>query len=195
MIDLETLATHPNAIILTIGCIKFDLDGQPATSRDILEDGERSFYRRITISSCEDIGLEKENSTVEWWSKQSYEMRKEVGLTDEKPLFASHIKNVLSDLNKWIGRSDYIVGRADSRARDASDYIVWCNGASFDFPILTNAYRKCRLIPFWKFWNERDCRTVFALHKKQLKNYTGNDAHNALLDCYHQIRCLNDCLN
>jgi hypothetical protein len=177
MIDLETLATHPNAIILSIGCIKFDLEDRNIAS-DILQNGEKSFYRRITISSCEDIGLEKENSTVEWWSKQSYEMRREVGLTDEK-VDTSHIKNVLSDLNKWIGRSDYT---------------VWCNGASFDFPILSNAYRKCGLIPFWKFWNERDCRTVFALHKKQLKNYTGNDAHNALLDCYHQIRCLRDCI-
>lgn len=178
MIDLETLATNSNAVILTIGCIKFD-SAKPI-DKNVLDDPELCFYRRISLSSCEEIGLEKEQPTIDWWKTQSYEARKEVGMTDEI-VSTSNIKNVLRDLNKWVGENN--------------NMIVWCNGASFDFPILTNAYKKCGLKPFWKFWNERDCRTVYALNKKQLKNYTNSDAHHALLDCYHQIRCLQDCIN
>lgn len=177
MIDLETLATHSNAVILTIACIKFKKSEK--IDRSILANGEKCFYRRITISSCEEIGLEKEQETIDWWKKQSYDARKEVGMTDEV-VWTSPIKSVLTDLNKWVGNDNNI--------------IVWCNGASFDFPILSNAYRKCALTPFWKFWNERDCRTVYALHKKQLKKYTDGEAHHALLDSFHQIRCLQDCL-
>ena len=58
MIDLETLATTPEAAVLTIGACKFDPRGNTIAD---------TFYERIDVDSQDrDINP----STIEWWSKQ-----------------------------------------------------------------------------------------------------------------------------
>jgi hypothetical protein len=60
MIDIETLGTRPGDTILSIGAVKFGLDGT----------GEE-FYLTIDAESCKAAGLKAQKSTLEWWSKQS----------------------------------------------------------------------------------------------------------------------------
>jgi hypothetical protein len=52
MIDLETYSTEKNAIILTIGAVKFDR----SFKEDTIENCE-TFYKRINIDSCKKVGL------------------------------------------------------------------------------------------------------------------------------------------
>ena len=52
MIDIETLSTRPNAVILTIGAIKFDRKG-PLKKLEEMD----QFYVRISKESCELSGM------------------------------------------------------------------------------------------------------------------------------------------
>ena len=59
MIDLETLATSPDAAILTIGAVKFDPFGD-----DINEPNCEKFYVRVDLDSCDRIGLVTNDDTI-----------------------------------------------------------------------------------------------------------------------------------
>ncbi len=172
MIDLETYSTKPNAIILTIGAIKFD----NSDTIDSLENMD-TFYRRIDILSCSNLDMNIEKETEIWWSEQPYAVKYEALINPDRV----SLKSALIDLINWIGNTKYI----------------WSQGTDFDIVILKNAFDKCKLPVPWKFWNVRDSRTIISLcNKKITKN---NQHHHALYDCYNQIcalkqsfRCINN---
>ena len=68
MLDLETLSTRPNSVILTIGAVKFDPFGG-----DI--DTKNGLYYRVNVD--EQLAMDRHvlESTVEWWGKQDPEVR------------------------------------------------------------------------------------------------------------------------
>ena len=59
MIDLETLATTPDCVVLTIGGVKFD----PNT----LGESTQPFYYRFNVDEQLDKGRTTSESTLEWW--------------------------------------------------------------------------------------------------------------------------------
>ena len=65
MVDIETLSTQPNAAILSIGAVKFDVQ------RGIIE----KFYTGISLESCMDRGMVVDADTIKWWMSQSEETR------------------------------------------------------------------------------------------------------------------------
>ena len=70
MIDLETLATSPDAAILTIGAVRFDPFGRELTDPEM-----DSFYVRVDLDSCDEIGLVTNDDTIAWWANQSDEAK------------------------------------------------------------------------------------------------------------------------
>jgi hypothetical protein len=64
MVDLETLGTDPNAVILSIGAVYFDADNLGA-----------EFHRVLEIESQQQRGREVNPKTVEWWAGQSEQAR------------------------------------------------------------------------------------------------------------------------
>ena len=68
MIDLETLATTPDAAILTIGACKFD-----PRSNDI----DATFYERIQLDSQENYDRTINEDTLAWWSKQDKKVQED----------------------------------------------------------------------------------------------------------------------
>lgn len=66
MLDLETLGTGANSVIIAIGAVKFDPSTMEIT--DV-------FYEVTDRDSCIAIGLEVDQDTVDWWAKQSTEAR------------------------------------------------------------------------------------------------------------------------
>ena len=68
MVDLETLATSPDAVILTIGAVTFD----PASNK-IFD----KLYYRVDVESCDRLGMTVNDDTVEWWSKQAADVQTE----------------------------------------------------------------------------------------------------------------------
>lgn len=134
MVDLETLATTPNAAILTIGAVTFD----PNSTRIYDE-----FYRRIEIESLDALDTYIDDGTLEWWSKQDQVAQDEAF----DPEGREPIQNVLEDFYKFcMGSSKF-----------------WSHGATFDIVILEYYFRKINK-PFpWNFWDVRDTRTIFDL--------------------------------
>jgi hypothetical protein len=172
MVDLETLSVRNNAIILTIGAIKFDRNKiLPKSISDIPE--EKMFYKRIKISSCEKIGLHRDSETENWWKKQHPDAYKEAfGFETDR----IDIKNALKDFSKWFGFSTYI----------------WGNGSIFDITILSEAYLRCNLPVPWKFYNVRDLRTILDVCDIRHEDNNTNK-HNALYDCFFQIKDIQKC--
>jgi exodeoxyribonuclease VIII len=166
MIDIETLSTKNNALILTIGAIKFsrNKDIEPLESTV-------NFYKRISIKSCKKLNMDIDNDTVQWWNNQTKDARYEAIENKDR----HDIKDVLIELTEFIKDCKYI----------------WANSPNFDCVILENAYRCCNLEIPWKYWNLRDCRTIYDLGNTSLKSITTETKHNSLEDCYNQILCLN----
>ena len=159
MIDLETLATSPDAAILTIGAVKFDPFG-----KDIEEPAMDSFYVRVDLDSCDEIGLATSDDTIAWWANQSKEAQEEAFGTDNR----LHIREAFDKLYKFCWGAKR----------------VWSNGAGFDIVICDHVYKKLNKASPWNFWQARDVRTAFDLGIDPKRPTV--TAHHALQDAYNQ---------
>jgi hypothetical protein len=159
MIDLETLATTPDAAILTIGAVRFDPFGYEEDDSKM-----ESFYVRVDLDSCNELGLFVDDNTIEWWASQSAEAQEEAF----SPVDRVSISDAFQQLYKFAWGANRF----------------WANGAGFDIPICDTVYRRLERSAPWKFWQVRDVRTAFDLGiNPKLPKVT---AHNALVDAYHQ---------
>lgn len=161
MIDIETLSVAPNATILTIGAQGFDPFSDKFT--------KDTYYERISLESQD--GRDVDDSTVEWWGKQS-EAAQEEAFGEEGRV---DLKEALEKLTKIVWQAERI----------------WANGSTFDMTILENAYKTNGLNMPWKYWQVMDARTVYKMTSR--RGQTGN-THNALEDCVNQIDLLQKCL-
>ena len=160
MIDLETMGKGPRSAIAAIGAVEFDPYGQGLG---------RELYHRVDLASSVAAGLVIDADTVVWWMKQSEEARAELTNENNVPLHFA-----LYDLAQMIAIDGH-----------PADTIVWANGTSFDFPILSHAYRACGMGQPWQYFNERDWRTVRKVGPNVDFERTGTH-HNALADACHQ---------
>lgn len=159
MVDLETLGTTADSVILSIGAVKFDL----ATGE--LDDA--GFYASVSIDSNTDKGRRIDESTLIWWMQQSEQAR---AVFFEPKISLS---DALIDLSEWFG--------------DADKTRVWSNGADFDLPMLAHAYRQHDWTPPWQFYNSRCFRTYRSL-PAAAKFGKLNNNHNALADAVNQAK-------
>lgn len=165
MIDIETLSTRGNAIIASISAVKFDRSGR--ISELDIEKGLDIFDVRIDIDSCEKLGMHKDDKTIEWWKKQDKGVYDDIFNKGNR----KNISDALKMLSKWYEGCDKI----------------WSQGASFDIPILSEAYSLCNIDIPWKFYNIRDTRTIYDLANVNTWDLPKGKEHNSLYDCYRQI--------
>jgi DNA polymerase III epsilon subunit-like protein len=174
MIDIETLSTKPNAQILSIAAIKFNRDDRKKEMQE-LKDLE-TFYVVIDQKSCENLGMDIDKDTVNWWKRQSKEAQDAV--FSEKVTKIS-IFEALKQFSKFIKGASYI----------------WAQGINFDCVILEHAFRVTEIPCTWKFWILRDTRTFFDVANVNLKNFSNEKKHDALYDCHAQLRALYEAFN
>ncbi len=159
MVDLETLATTPNSVILTLGAVKFDPWG-----RNVDRSEHNILYRRIETESCETLGMIIDPGTLEWWGKQSPEIIDEAFNPEDR----HPINQVIDEFHKFAWGCD----------------AFWSHGSIFDIMILETYYRKLGKSFPWNFWQVRDTRTIFDLgYDPEMPQ---NSKHNALEDAYRQ---------
>jgi len=159
MVDLETLATTPNSVILTLGAVKFDPWG-PNVDRS----EHNILYRRIETESCETLGMIIDPGTLEWWGKQSPEIIDEAFNPENR----FPINQVIDEFHKFAWGCD----------------AFWSHGSVFDIMILETYYRKLGKAFPWNFWQIRDTRTIFDLgYDPEMPKHA---KHNALEDAYRQ---------
>lgn len=163
MIDLETLSVKPNASIISIGAVKFDID-----SCDSEIDLSDMFYQLVDLRESPK-SLDIDASTIIWWMDQSDEARKKI----TGDLNSDNLEHVL------ISFSEFFIG---------SNYL-WGNGANFDNIILRNAYDVCGLEAPWKYYNDRCYRTIAAMNK-HIPKVEPTIPHHALYDALAQAKHL-----
>ena len=169
MVDLETMGNKSNAPIVSIGAVFFN----PNTGNTGAE-----FYTAVSLESSMLLGGVPDAGTIIWWLKQSPEARSAIAIADTITL--------IDALELF---SDFISENSDA----GSDVQVWGNGASFDNVILRSSYDRADIECPWKFWNDRDVRTMTELGKAIGINprydipFDG-DMHNALSDARHQVK-------
>lgn len=164
MCDLETLATVADAVIMSIGAVKFDLDS------DLIDDA--GFYASISIDSNLEAKRRTQENTLIWWMGQTAAAQKV--FTEAKQTLAT----ALVEFADWIGD-------------DADKVCMWSNGADFDLPMLQHAYVQHGMEVPWKFWNNRCFRTYKNLPQARQVKFTGDGIkHNAMSDALNQARHL-----
>jgi hypothetical protein len=158
MLDLETLSTRPESVIVTIGAVKFDPWGEDV-------DTVNGLYYRVNVD--EQLALDRHvlESTIEWWGTQPEDVREE----------ALGESNRVSLDEMTRGLNKFLVGVEN----------IWCQGPAFDIVILENLYRQLAKPTPWQFWQIRDSRTLFGVHGDP-REKDRKAAHNALMDCYYQ---------
>jgi len=169
-IDLETLGTSPDSVILAIGAVAI-----------CAETGEKVSFYSICNANAQP-GRTVSRSTLDWWSQQSAEARVAFDLAhkQEAPLLA----NVLVELTDWLGA----LGKTH-------DVYPWGNGANFDIAMLEHAYKQISDFVPWNFRKVRDMRTLYditsifqlgdAIHTAVQREGVH---HNALDDADYQAR-------
>lgn len=159
MLDIESLGSTSNSVILSIGAVEFDINTG--------ETG-RTFYETIDLEDCLRLGLKVSAGTIKWWLQQSESARSEIYKHSGAPL-----NEVLQKFSEFCSNKKYI---------------VWGNSARFDCGILQDSYNLLGLDIPWDFRDERCLRTLvqFAPEVKRNLKFKGTK-HNAIDDCMFQI--------
>ena len=158
MIDLESLGTTPNSVILSGAFVYFDrLTGEVGDT----------IYEKFLV----DKGLNEERyrcaDTLEWWDKQDQDIYAEA--KSGTVCLGHFLTTTLPDFYKPKTK-------------------VWGNGATFDVAMLEDAIRQAGGTIPWKFWDIRDVRTVKDLAEGLVAPTKCKQAHNPVADCENQIK-------
>ena len=169
MLDLETASTRPDAAILSIAIVPFNLDANEyAPEVD-------KYYEVVNLNSCFIEGDHVDRDTQEWWMRQDSKSKLEV-LSRQ----GVNIRMVINNAYIYL-----------SYLAEQYELVVWSQGIDFDFPILEHAIKKYvepKEMPY-KYWNKRDVRTVLKWSGVDYRNIERiGTAHNALSDCRTQIK-------
>lgn len=148
VVDIETLGNGNDAAIASIGVTT--MSKITHSDESMLRFAER--YMLVDIQSCINAGLRVDGPTIEWWLKQPEAARAEIS-GEGAGKRSINIRRALHDLHLWMQEVE----------PNIQDRYVWSHGATFDIPILANAYRAINHDMPWQFRNVRDTRTLFDL--------------------------------
>lgn len=173
MVDIETLSTAVNAVVLSVGAVEFD----PFTGNI-----EREFYCELRLDMQRDRHIA--GDTVQWWAKQ---------------LTENNVPNIFAKANaEKKAPNEAVFALAEFFKSSAygvtspegyENIVVWACDPDFDLAILSNLYGELNLPVPWKFWETRSVRTA-----RMLNNIAGVGVpksvvtHNALEDCKRQVK-------
>jgi DNA polymerase III epsilon subunit-like protein len=159
MLDLETLATTHDAVVLTIGAVKFNAFS--------LQEPFDELYMRVNIDEQIAKGRDIEEATMTWWGNQEPVVQEEAFSSDNR----ESVADMLNALNKFLVGVDKI----------------WCQGPHFDITILETLFKQYGIPRNWDFWQIMDSRTLFSVHGDP-RDKNSKTLHNAVEDCKSQAR-------
>lgn len=134
MVDMETMAVSPNAVVLSLGAVHFDPKDQGYTD---------SIYFRIDLDDQDKLGREIDPNTIDWWAKQDPKIMEEAFSPDNR----ISLVEAMDRFHKFAWGCT----------------AFWSHGATFDLVILENIYRQLNKPLPWNYWQLRDTRTLFDL--------------------------------
>ena len=134
MIDLETMAVTPNAVVLSLGAVHFNPYGSGYSDK---------IYFRVSIDDQDALGREVDPATIEWWGRQDPAIMEEAFSPDNR----ISLVDAMDQFHKFAWGCDRF----------------WSHGATFDLVMLENIYRQLNKPLPWNYWQLRDTRTLFDL--------------------------------
>lgn len=166
MIDIETLATVPGAVVLSIGAVLVDRPDQ-------------RFHVGIDLLDSLELGGIVDPATAGWWKGHREAWCSEVSQAEE-----TTVAGAMTALAEWIERQASAAGVKMEAVR------FWSKGA-FDYDLLEWWFHRVLRAPApWRYWQIRDYRTWAELHSDfPLPDLEPGDvAHGALADAKRQAK-------
>lgn len=161
MIDMETLATTPDACILSIGAVKLNME----------EVDDTAFHAFLSIDYQRDRRIS--HDTLSWWMTQNAAAQSMFAVAKADRLVPFE---ALDQFCKWV--------QPDNGCN------LWSNGADFDIPILRHAMESLGMEYPLKYSKHRCFRTYKAVNSAvPPPEFTGTQ-HDALADALHQAKWL-----
>ena len=164
MVDIETLSTETNAVVLSIGAVIFG-------ETKIIED---PFYSTPDYLHQLASGRIVDKDCLAWWKKQG-ELAQDV--VSGNLLTRESNFNVALELNRVY------------QSYNCKE--IWCQG-DFDIPIIRSWMETYSTNPAWHFGAVRDSRTLRKVCRLKEPEFDGVK-HNALADAIYQTERVLDC--
>jgi hypothetical protein len=164
MIDIETLATGPDAVVLSIGATAFSLEGLAPVQ----------FYSVMDMSAQNARTIDPD--TVKWWMQQQ---RENDGAAD---VFDGPREPLIAALDRFTNYVQTFLTPTGG---------VWANGPDFDCVILRTLFDDFGLKTPWRHTQHRCFRTLKALCRSlnvEVQVEDNMHMHNALADADWQAR-------
>lgn len=163
-VDVETLSTKPNAIIVTIAAVKFNLNS----------DNIETFSVNINPRSSKNFGLHISQDTLDWWRKQNPEavnawQHSQIGLEDGLDQFSAFCNT--SDMLYWSNGTHFDFPILESSYDATNKKVPW---------------------KYWNVHELRTAYLLGDLDPK--KEERVGVYHNAVDDCLTQIKNLKKAL-
>jgi exodeoxyribonuclease VIII len=164
MIDIETMGSGVDAAVFRLTAVPFNM----ATG-----DTAEPFDYNISMESEMMEGFNIDVSTVKWWMQQDEEARKTFYEAE-----GIHTQTVFLMFDEWLEKNQ--------------PEMLWANGASFDFAIIRNHYRKITGLKDWPYFRQENCIRSFTNMYPDIKKNAKFEGtpHNSIDDCKHQIKVL-----
>lgn len=134
MVDMETMAVSPNAVVLSLGAVHFDPYQEGYTD---------SIYFKIDLDDQDHLGREIDPNTLDWWAKQDPVIMEEAFSPNDR----ISLVEAMDRFHKFAWGCN----------------AFWSHGATFDLVILENIYKQLSKPLPWNYWQLRDTRTLFDL--------------------------------
>lgn len=149
MLDLETLSTRNNAVILSVGATFFTFD-------DGIID---TFYQEVRQDDLLYKRFHVDPSTLSWWATSVPDKLRKDMFDGKANQSRPSLKEVLQKFSEWVKGENGEYG---------SKTLVWGNGSDFDNSILGNAYNEYSIAIPWEYRNSRCYRTLLSFFEKGL---------------------------
>ena len=167
MVDIETLGTKPGCVVMQIGAVGFDEEGQ-----------KHVFSSYLSYGSQVGLGMMVDRDTEAWWqSTKELRMLREFHGRQIRSSIAPTTQHLLQSLKTWLSNNFLPTVR------------IWANSPRFDLGILAHQYDACGIPLPWNFRQERDLRTFLDDHGyarcSDVLPHIGTQ-HDALSDACYQ---------
>lgn len=160
MIDLETMGTRKDCVVLTLGAVKFN--------PNLLQEPVDQMYYRLDVDQQMSLGRTVDQSTMDWWAQQGEEVRNEAFADDDR----HELNSVLDHLSRFL------VGVNQ----------IWAHGPVFDICILEHMMEQLNRPCPWNYYQIADSRTLFKLFPEDPRPQDRVQLHNSLADAYYQAK-------
>ena len=146
VLDIETLGSVNNSVILSVGMVAVDSD-KDYEFKDLIANG---YYAKLDVKGQVDSGRKIHQDTLDWWASQGKD--------------AQHILKPKPDDMRWQDLRLDMITWLDNQGIDITKAKYYSRGSHFDFGILHDLFRitgnaQAVELP-WRFYNIHDSKTV-----------------------------------